>query len=69
MKQLRDLISKDYRVHMQLDNLPVAISNDRWAIVSLKHPSRYVCRAAGYGGLNLTVLPTYAQLLLLVACT
>ncbi|CAM9161670.1 unnamed protein product [Pylaiella littoralis] len=28
MKQLRDLISKDYRVHMQLDNLPVAIGND-----------------------------------------
>ncbi|CAM9139209.1 unnamed protein product [Hapterophycus canaliculatus] len=28
MKQLQNLISNDYRVHMQLDNLPVAIHDD-----------------------------------------
>lgn len=28
MKQLRSLIGNDYRVHMQLDNLPVAVVRD-----------------------------------------
>ena len=29
MEQLQDLIDNDYRVHMQLDNLPVAIHDNR----------------------------------------
>lgn len=32
MKLLQQLITDDYRVHMQLDNLPVAIKGDRWVI-------------------------------------
>lgn len=30
MKLFQQLISDDYRVHMQLDNLPVAIQGDRF---------------------------------------
>lgn len=37
MKMLQELINNDYRVHMQLDNLPVAIRvEERW--VSLAFP-------------------------------
>lgn len=33
MTMLQHLISNDYRVHMQLDNLPVAIrSEERWVL-------------------------------------
>ena len=32
MEQLQDLIDNDYRVHMQLDNLPVAIHDNRCAL-------------------------------------
>ena len=32
VKLLQQLISDDYRVHMQLDNLPVAIHGDRCVV-------------------------------------